>query len=93
MGIYRMQPRFKLGRVVATPGAISLGVDLTHYLFRHHCGDWGEELCADDQQANEDALEPGARILSMYSTPGGERIYIITEWDRSVTTVMLREEY
>lgn len=93
MGIYRMQPRFELGRVVATPGAMALGVDLTKFLFRHHCGDWGDELCADDKEVNEESLERGARILSMYRVPSGERIYIITEHDRSITTVMLREEY
>ncbi len=55
-----MQPRFPIGKTYATPGAIDLGVDLIHYLRRHHCGDWGdwgEELCSEDKQANEDALE------------------------------------
>jgi hypothetical protein len=45
MGFRLMQPRFPLGKVYATPGAIALGVDLTAYLRRHHCGDWGDELC------------------------------------------------
>ncbi len=51
-----MQPRFPIGKTYATPGAIALNVDLTKYLRRHHCGDWGEELCAEDKQANEHAL-------------------------------------
>jgi hypothetical protein len=87
-----MQPRFPIGKVYATPGALALNVDLTKYLRRHHCGDWGEELCAEDKQANEHSLKDGTRLLSRYSTPGGS-IYIITEWDRSMTTILLPEEY
>jgi hypothetical protein len=87
-----MQPRFPLGRIFATPGAIALNVDLARYLRRHHCGDWGDELCAEDKQANEHSLKDGTRLLSRYSTPGGS-IYIITEHDRSVTTILLPEEY
>ena len=93
MGIFMMQPRFQLGKVFATPGAIALGVDLAAYLRRHHCGDWGEELCEDDKQANEDALEHDMRLLSCYKTPNGDRLYVITEWDRSVTTILRPEEY
>jgi hypothetical protein len=88
-----MQPRFPIGKTYATPGAIDLGVDLIHYLRRHHCGDWGEELCSEDKQANEDALVHDSRLLSCYRTPAGDRLYIITEWDRSMTTIMLPEEY
>ena len=87
-----MQPRFPIGKVYATPGALALNVDLTKFLRRHHCGDWGEELCAEDKQANEHSLKDGTRLLSRYSTPGGS-IYIITEWDRSMTTILLPEEY
>ena len=87
-----MQPRFPIGKVYATPGALALNVDLTKFLRRHHCGDWGEELCAEDKQANEHSLMDGTRLLSRYSTPGGS-IYIITEWDRSMTTILLPEEY
>ena len=60
---------------------------------RHHCGDWGEELCAEDKQANEDALKDGIRLLSCYRTAKGARLYIITEWNRSLTTTLLPEEY
>lgn len=88
-----MQPRFPIGKVYATPGALALKVDLIKYLRRHHCGDWGEELCGEDKEANEDALEHGSRLLSCYRTTGGDRLYIITEWDRSMTTIMLPEEY
>lgn len=93
MGIHLMQPRFPLGKTFATPGAIALNVDLSKYLHRHHCGDWGEELCAEDKEANEQSLKDGSRILSCYRTPAGDRLYIITEWDRSMTTILLPEEY
>ncbi len=88
-----MQPRFPLGRTYATPGALALDVDLSSYLRRHHCGDWGEELCAEVKQANEDALKYGTRLLSCYRTPGGDRLYIITEAGRDITTVLLPKEY
>ncbi len=88
-----MQPRFPVGMTYATPGALALEVDLTRYLHRHHCGDWGNELCAEDKAANEQALKDGSRLLSCYRTPAGDRLYIITEWDRSVTTIMLPSEY
>jgi len=89
MGIHLMQPRFPLGRTYATPGALALDVNLSSYLRRHHCGDWGEELCAEDKQANEDALVQGARLLSCYRTTSGDRLYIITEWNRTITNVEL----
>jgi hypothetical protein len=88
-----MKPRFPVGMTYATPGALALNVDLTRYLRRHHCGDWGDELCAEDKAANEQALKDGSRLLSCYRTPAGDRLYIITEWDRSMTTIMLPSEY
>ena len=88
-----MQPRFPVGMTYATPGALALEVDLSKYLRRHHCGDWGDELCAEDKAANEQALKDGSRLLSCYRTPAGDRLYIITEWDRSVTTILLPSEY
>ena len=92
MGFHLMTPRFPLGRTVATPGALALGIDLASYMRRHHCGDWGD-LDAGDKQANEEALNDGTRILSCYQVGGGKRIYIITEWDRSSTCILLPEEY
>lgn len=88
-----MQPRFPVGMTYATPGALALEVDLTRYLRRHHCGDWGDELCDEDKAANEQALKDGSRLLSCYRTSAGDRLYIITEWDRSTTTIMLPDEY
>lgn len=58
---------------------------------RHLAGDWGD-LGKEDKQANEDAIQHGDRILSMYQLKG-EKFYVITEWDRSATTVMLAEDY
>jgi hypothetical protein len=92
MAYHMMKPRFPLGATVATSGAIALGVDLTRYLFRHHCGDWGD-LCDEDKRVNEDALKQGERLLSCYQLPEGQKIYILTEWDRSSTCVMLAEDY
>ncbi len=86
-------PKFQIGKTFATPGALALGVDLSAYLRRHHHGDWGEELCAEDKQANEDALKFGTRLLSCYRTPAGDRLYIITEHDRNTTTILLPSEY
>ena len=84
-----------LGEVVATPGAIKLlseaREDAFDYLARHATGDWGE-LCTFDRRQNEKDLREGARVLSSY--PVGEcRIWVITEGDRSVTTILLPEEY
>jgi hypothetical protein len=83
------------GRVVATPGALKLLVEARanpfNYLARHATGDWGE-LCAFDRRQNELALHEGYRVLSSYEVPAG-RVWIITEADRSVTTILLSEEY
>ena len=89
--------KFQLGHVVATPGALQAlgeaGVgDGIDYLYAHHCGDWGE-VDAHDQQANNQALIGGSRLVSAYTLPTGVRIWIITEADRSATTILLPEEY
>jgi hypothetical protein len=84
-----------LGRVVATPGALKLLMEADRqpfdYLARHASGDWGE-LCKYDRHQNEIALRDGYRVLSSYEMPAG-RVWIITEADRSVTTILLPEEY
>ncbi len=87
-----MQPRFPIGKTVATPAAMALGIDLASYMHRHHCGDWGD-LCDEDKQSNEEALEQDLRIVSHYKVSGDRRIYIITEADRSSTCILLPEEY
>lgn len=93
---------FTLGQLVATPGSLEVireaeGVDLyaviNRLLNRHVSGDWGD-LDADDKAANDKAvLDAEDRILSAYNLKNGARVWIITEWDRSVTTVLLPEEY
>lgn len=84
-----------LGKVVATPGALKLlsemGKDPFGYITRHAAGDWGN-LCAFDLRQNEIALREGLRVLSSYPV-GRECVWIITEADRSVTTILLPEEY
>ncbi len=86
----------QLGQVVATPGALeALGkVNATPmtYLVRHAAGDWGI-VCDEDKLANNDALIDGGRILSSYELRDSTKIWIITEWDRSVTTILLPSEY
>jgi hypothetical protein len=83
-----------LGRV-ATPGALKLLTEARahpfDYLARHATGDWGE-LCAFDRRQNEIALSHGYRVLSSYDVSTG-RVWIITEADRSVTTILLPKEY
>ena len=84
-----------LGQVLATPGALHLlrqaGEDPFGYLARHATGDWGD-LCASDRRQNEAALRDGYRVFSSYDFPAG-RVWVITEADRSVTTILLPEEY
>jgi hypothetical protein len=85
-----------LGQTVATPGALDLldhaGVNAAELLARHQSGDWGE-LSAEDRAQNDRAVNCGERVLSNYPIREGERIWIITEWDRSVTTLLLPSEY
>jgi len=96
MGYSKLVPKFNLGRIVATSGVMALGVDLFPFIRRHHCGDWGD-LCVDDKKANDLALTNGERILSKYHVvaASGSRvsIYVITEWNRRLTTVLLTDEY
>lgn len=92
---------FDLGQTLATPGALQAleesGEDATNFLARHAAGDWGR-VTADDAQANEDALKSGARLLSVYRTSKGVKIWIVTEAEgedgkREATTIILPMEY
>ena len=85
--------RFCTGMIVSTPGALRTfsSAELLQALGRHTAGDWGD-LCEEDKQANDAALEHGGRLFSSYELPGG-KLWIITEADRSVTTFLLPEEY
>ncbi len=84
-----------LGRIIATPGALEVlseaGEDFRLLLDRHASGDWGE-LDEDDRRENERSLKHGWRVLSSYPV-GGKTVWVITEADRSVTTILLPEEY
>jgi hypothetical protein len=87
---------FELGQVVATPGALA-ALERAHqvpaeFIARHVSGDWGEAP-EEDKVENEVSVLNGYRILSAYRTRLGERLWILTEADRSVTTVLLPEEY
>lgn len=84
----------QLGRTVATPGALDRipAEDIVQCLRRHQSRDWGE-LDAQDREANNQAIKDRTRILSAYSARNGVKFWIITEADRSVTTVLLPEEY
>ena len=86
-----------LGRVVATPGALNVlleaGEDPFRYLARHAAGDWGD-LDAHDRRENQRSLKNGWRVLSSYPIgEDGTKVWVITEADRSVTTILLPSEY
>ena len=89
-------PLFSLGMVVGTPGAVDAleeaGQGPEEFLDRHVRGDWGEVPEADKHE-NDFSLQHGFRILSAYTTKAGERIWVITEADRSATTILLPDEY
>jgi hypothetical protein len=90
------QPLFPLGQVVATPGALEAlqeaGQDPRALLRRHQSGDWGE-VPAEDKQENDFSVQQGFRILSAYTLSTSVKLWLITEWDRSVTTLLLPSEY
>lgn len=89
-------PKFSHGQIVATPGALAAMEEHLcqplALLARHLAGDWGV-LPAEDAQLNDEALKSGGRLLSSYPLGGDTRIWVITEWDRSVTTFLLPSEY
>lgn len=89
-------PRFPLGRLVATPGALEAlneaAESFWQYVTRHSNCDWGD-ISRADKTENELSLKEGFRLLSAYTLPGGRKIWIITEADRSATTILLPEEY
>ena len=87
---------FPLGRVLASPGVLlaleKAGQQPQEFLDRHASGDWGE-VDSHDAEENEISLQNGLRLLSSYTTVTGDRLWIITEADRSATTLLLPEEY
>jgi len=83
-----------LGQIVATPAALGAvsQPDIVAALRRHAVGDWGE-IDAHDRAANDDALKSGERILSVYQSATGTTFWVLTEADRSATTVLLPDDY
>jgi len=98
------EPKFCLGQVVATSNFISRIKEIEDInadeviqlaLIRHQSGDWGD-CCPEDSKTNDHALENGNRLLSVYNWESGEeplKFWVITEWDRSATTILLPEDY
>jgi hypothetical protein len=88
--------KVSLGRVVATPGAVAALEEACEsalgYLMRHASGDWGD-VPPEDWEENEFSLTNDFRLLSSYTLRNETRIWIITEADRSITTILLPEEY
>ena len=94
--------KFRLGQTVATPAALEAlqeaGQTALPFLQRHQSGDWGD-VCPEDKQSNDEAVahegdhDQQQRVLSAYRTAKDVKIWIITEWDRSVTTILLPEDY
>lgn len=90
------RPLFPLGHIVATPGALAAlatGGDSAHELImRHACGDFGT-VCPEDWKANEDAIAQDARVFSAYLLRDSTKVWVITEADRSATTLLLPDDY
>jgi hypothetical protein len=88
--------RFPPGRIVATPGALAAlaeaGESPDIFLKRHFIGDWGE-VDEHDRRENELSIVQGFRLLSSYTLSNETKLWIITEADRSVTTLLLPSEY
>jgi hypothetical protein len=86
--------RVPLGRTVATPAALAAvpPPEMATALRRHAAGDWGE-VTPEDRAANDGALRSGDRLLSVYRSAAGTTFWVLTEADRSATTVLLPDDY
>ena len=91
-----MNQKFELGQIVATTALFNYCKEkrflLLPYLLRHANYDWGD-VCKSDWESNNKAVKEDLRILSEYKLPDGLKIWIITEWDRSATTLLFPEDY
>ena len=94
MTLHPLDNKFPLGQTVITPNALGrLRPDeVLGAIKRHAAGDWGE-VCPEDRAENELSLREGFRLLSVYHSAAGEKFWIITEADRSATTVLMPEDY
>ena len=92
----RPRRMFALGQIVMTPGAVAafagIGERPFPFLARHQQGDWGD-ISAEDATENNFSVTHGFRVLSAYALRDGTRIWILTEADRSATTILLPDEY
>lgn len=88
------ETRFSFGQIVATPSALAAipNSEIMQALARHQSGDWGD-VCPEDRAANDQALADDSRLFSVYHAANGIKFWIITEWDRSATTVLLPGDY
>lgn len=90
------QALFPTGQLLATPGALAAlteaGQNPTELLARHQSGDWGE-VDGEDAAANDRSVKDGSRILSAYTLKSGVKVWVISESDRSATTILLPDEY
>ena len=86
--------KFRLGKIVSTPNALDqlTQEDILLAIGRHQAGDWGD-VGEDDRTANERALVEGTRLWSVYHAESGVKFWLITEADRSYSTVLLPEDY
>lgn len=88
--------QFALGKLVATPTALdalkTANEPAAKFILRHRANDWGD-VDAADKRTNDHAVRHDLRLLSSYRLSTGVKIWIITEWDRSVTTILLPEDY
>lgn len=86
--------KVNLGQVVITRNAMDTldPESVNKAIQRHSSGDWGE-VCEEDRESNDRGLKHGERLLSVYKDTQGTTFWIITEWDRSYTTVLLPEDY
>jgi hypothetical protein len=88
--------RFQLGRLPSTPGVLRAleknNQGVLEFIQRHATGDWGD-VCEEDRKENELSLKHGFRLISVYSLNDGTKIWIISEANRSATTLLLPEEY
>jgi hypothetical protein len=94
--VFETGARFSLGRLLSTPGALAAleeaGQNPLEFIHRHQSGDWGS-VCPEDAAENELSVSEGYRILSAYTLKTGTKVWLITEADRSATTILLPDEY
>lgn len=96
--MFEVEPKFELGQVVQTREIAAARLEsedfadeITRDFLRYVQGDWGD-TCAEDSELNNSATKDAARIAAKYNTIKGD-VFIITEWDRSYTTILFASEY